>query len=728
MQEKTYTFEEAFQNIEEKHLGDALQILRKILEANPYIGKLERLEGIENDYHLMLDYMLRGYKDSKREYLYYQLLQRLFRLVSDAEMAWKRKNVGLYAEAMRIAGGLNTSHEFVWAVLERFVADVSLLSLELDTVRSVKEEELYARHYAFMNRLFCVIWISEQWTDGEVHFYEELILSPTIDSIDAQLLVSAIMMATLSEFDINKFRLLVNVYLKAADERTRQRALVGWAFTLPQKHIFLFPDLYKLVSQLSGEERIRGELLELHMQVFYCLDAEKDNQHIQKEIIPTIIKNNNLNITRFGITEKEEDRLEEILHPEAADQRMEKMEESIRKMTDMQRAGSDIYFGGFSQMKHFSFFSVLTNWLCPFYAEHPGISEVKRKMQDGRFIKVLQERGPFCDSDKYSFILAMSTVIDKIPANMRDLLNNEEMMGPRVDEDINSAAYLRRMYLQDLYRLFRLHPRKNDLANPFENKQKKKIAEYSFFMVSELWGNDKNMLNEKLKLGKFLVKRGQWDKVDVLLQPLEKNRPEENVDYDVLMACQNMHKRNYIKAISYFESVLQKEPHHDYALKGLARASLLNENYIQAEAAYGKLHELYPQNIVHSLNYCIVLLKLGRIDESVSELYRLDYESPDNKNVKRALAWGLLWQSKLDAAKKEYDVLLNEEKCTKEDFLNAGYCQMFMGQISNAVELFKKYVSINSKKELNIEFKKDADLINSYGISDADLQLILDLV
>ena len=52
------------------------------------------------------------------------------------------------------------------------------------------------------------------------------------------------------------------------------------------------------------------------------------------------------------------------------------MEESFQKMAEMQKQGTDIYFGGFSQMKRFPFFNELSNWFVPFYSHHPAVAEV----------------------------------------------------------------------------------------------------------------------------------------------------------------------------------------------------------------------------------------------------------------------------------------------------------------------------------------------------------------
>ena len=52
---------------------------------------------------------------------------------------------------------------------------------------------------------------------------------------------------------------------------------------------------------------MKRELLNLQKQMFNCMDAERDNDKIQRDIMPNIMKNSDLQFNRFGITEKESD-------------------------------------------------------------------------------------------------------------------------------------------------------------------------------------------------------------------------------------------------------------------------------------------------------------------------------------------------------------------------------------------------------------------------------------
>ena len=88
-------------------------------------------------------------------------------------------------------------------------------------------------------------------------------------------------------------------------------------------------------------------------------------------------------------------------------------------MMDMQKKGSDIYFGGFSQMKRFPFFYDISNWFTPFFFEHPDIIHFVKRAKGNKFLEKMMRVGPFCDSDKYSFVIAFQQVMEQIPESMR---------------------------------------------------------------------------------------------------------------------------------------------------------------------------------------------------------------------------------------------------------------------------------------------------------------------
>ena len=284
----------------DKRLSNAIDVLEQLYSQRPSLIGHGEFDSIKSDYQLMVDYMGKGFPDSHRESLYKTLLQRLYRVTADLEISWRCKNVSAYANSFRVADHLNTSHDFVRTVLESFVSDVALLSLQPEETREEKSKELYERHHSFVNRLFNALWTSCQWTDNDSSFYTDLLLSPTVVSADQQVIVSAISLSAMNQFDINKFKTLVKVYQAASDQHVKQRALVGWVLSIFEG-MDIFPEQDAIIHELCSSQAVAKELLTLQIQFFYSSDAEKDNDKIQRDIMPDIMRNSNLTIGRLGI-------------------------------------------------------------------------------------------------------------------------------------------------------------------------------------------------------------------------------------------------------------------------------------------------------------------------------------------------------------------------------------------------------------------------------------------
>ena len=708
----------------DKRLSNAIEILEQLYVQRPSLMGHGEFEAIKTDYQLMVDFMGRGFSDSHRESLYSSLLQRLYRVTADLEISWRCRNVSAYVNSFRVIDHLNTSHDFIRTVLEAFVSDIAMLSLQPEETREQKTAELYECHHSFMNRLFNALWTSCQWTDDDCTFYTELLLSPTVVSTDQQVIVSAISLGAMNQFDINKLKTLVNVYQKATDEHVRQRALVGWVLSVFEG-MDIFPEQDAIVRKLCENSAITKELLTLQIQFFYSKDAEKDNDKIQRDIMPDIMRNSNLTIGRLGIMEKEEDTIESILHQDADEKRMEQLEEKVRKMMDMQKQGSDIYFGGFSQMKRFPFFSDMVNWFTPFYLNHPALRSVINKLGDTKFLNTLMERSNFCESDRYSFAFALEQVISQLPSDIKEVMGSDVALGPLAEsDDREDAISIRRTYLQDLYRFFRLYPTAKDFINPFEDNGKSDfVADTFFFTYKSFMGT--GLDDVKLRLALHLYKHKQMMELAELLTTFQSDDPR----YAILMGYTNIDMGKAEFAYQFFDYALKAEPDNQWALKGKARAALDNEDYITAEEVYSKLLKLKPNHKTYTMNRCVALLKLGRTSEVREELFRLDYQYPDDMNVKRILAWAMLSDNSLDKASQLYDTLLTSNP-VHEDYLNAGYCQWAMGNIQKAVALFREWLAKSGKsaEQLLNEFRSDEETLSMYNISETDCFLMLSLV
>jgi hypothetical protein len=388
----------------------------------------------------------------------------------------------------------------------------------------------------------------------------------------------------------------------------RQRALVGLAFSVPSlsEYNFYEDEIKAMLAELFVDnEKASRELLDTQKQVFYCMNADKDSETIQKDIMPKLTKQSTK--FRFGrqIQENEEDKLQDILHPEAEDDAMEQMEKNFERMMDMQKKGADIYFGGFAQMKRYPFFYQLINWFVPFYFEHPALEGVREKFGDNSRISDLLQTGPFCNSDKYSFALSISFVYDNMPDEMKKMLtDNNAMWRDFKPEQNENPAFIRHMYLQDLYRFFRLYPNKECFKNPFVLEKGSGVG---FFMHQSAFYYGMELDDCKLELSKFLFKQGRYEELRYFMSyyPDEPYKSE----YARLEGLLLFKEEKYREASDKLKEVSDKFPDDEYMHRCLARSCFYNFDYDDSVAQYDLLLKIAPDNIGYALNGAIACLK-----------------------------------------------------------------------------------------------------------------------
>ncbi len=708
-------------------LGTAMTEYEKVSAdmVNPLLQ--ERFQQIRNDYRLMLDFLLRGFRDTERDRLYSQLIVRFDQLVADTDTNMQTENSQMFANIKKNLAAFSAQHDEVYGRLEAFVTDMAMTELEEEAIQDLKQKDLCERHYSFMSKLFEHIWLSPQWSDDDMAAYERLLLSPTIERNDIMLILSAVFLANSQCFDARKTLLMVNISAKATDEHIRQRALVGWALTLDER-MSLYPKLTDAIREYCGNDGNTQQLVELQKQLYFCLNAERDNEAIQKDIMPDIIKNSNLNITRFGIEEKDEDTLQNILNPEAQEEAIDKVEQSFRKMVEMQKAGSDIYFGGFSQMKRFSFFFQTANWFAPFDVNHPAIKHVTGSGKQTAFIQALLKSGPFCDSDKYSFVLAMSNVFDRLPDNIKEMMNGESMFEVyNASQDTESPVYIRRMYLQDLYRFFKLYTNKQLLHNPF-NSQHGKRGTALFIDHSVFCGTIAD--DRYTEIGQFLLRRNNTREAWSMIERLREIQSDSLLE--LRAQCLYMQGKGE-EAEMLYRKVVEKNPDDAKAISALAKITFQTGRYDEAVEYYKHLQQQYPDKLSYQLNYCVALSKTPQVAESIETLYRLYYENPDNHNVLRVLAWNLLVAKRTEQAGTEYEKLLQIGDQKAEDWLNAGYYYLIVRNVEKAVDMFRRYVEESKSAQdarhlIGRQIAADADVLLENGIDKIEMQLIVDLV
>ena len=718
-------FTRIFNHIKNHNLSGAITELEAFLAAHPHQVNSDRLHAIQTDMQLMADYWKRGFKDPQLPSLYQKLMQRMYVLCANISLQYHISQSSYLLSLLskvrlsaRDFSPLNIRDE-----LETFVSETALLELEPEHKRATRQQALYERHQQAMDVLFCYLFTSNQWTDSQAASIEEILVSPTVDSNDQQLMVSGIMLSLLGHFDMGKFRTLVHVYERTQDVYVRQRALVGWALTMDsQLAASVYPEQITLVEKLVEQEQCCQELVELQHQLIMTMNAEEDTKTIQEEIMPDLM-NSQFRMTRNGIEEKEEDPMQDILNPGESERKIEQMEESYHRMMDMQKQGSDIYFGGFSQMKRFAFFNELSNWFMPFSIHHPVVEEALKGAGGSGFLQAMLERGPFCNSDRYSFVLAYHQVLSQIPQNIREMLDrNEASINEMNVEDLRKPSYIRLLYLQDLYRFYRLFSMRQLFQNPFDREE----ARYLFCADPIL---SKTHLETSFnEIVAFLLRRKRTEEAVRVLK--NYGVPRRDFQFWMMAGYLQQHiglSRGSIVEdhddLQCYQEALKLQPDNEKTLVGYGRALFARELYQEALETYDKLLTINPEKKSYRLNRAVSMTNLGQYAGALKDLYRLNYEAPDDLNVSRVLAWTLVCEGKYDAAVKIYNTLLTGD-VQPDDLLNYGYCLWFSGHVDEAADCFHRFLKESGLTREYI-LENEAALLKEKGITEPEQQLML---
>ena len=300
-------------------------------------------------------------------------------------------------------------------------------------------------------------------------------------------------------------------------------------------------------------------------------------------------------------------------------------------------------------------------------------------------------------------------------------------MGGEIDAgDLNTPTFIRRSYLQSMYRFFRVFPQRGEFRNPFETTQS---ARYLFFANGMF---QQTRLEEKMgEVVSFFIKHKAYDAARQVLQ----NYREERRDAQFYMLNGTVLMRTHVErnadldAVTCFARLLELEPDNERGWAGYARALFARGDYQGALDYYRRLSSRHPERQNYQLNEAVCLTSLQDYELALKLLYKLNYESPEDQDVMRVLAWALVGVGKYDQATRFYEELLTTEKPADDDFLNYGYCLWFARSVQQAADMFRRYANQEGVDfEPSREFATEAAIIRQHGISAIEVQLMTDLL
>ena len=603
--------------------------------------------------------------------------------------------------------GKDWTWQEVKKTLENFSANITVAALQEDMERGQeKTNTIRDEQYRYRCQLFHYTLTSLMLAKTDKEKLLDILLTPTIDRIDQLLIVAALTLNGCIIADPVKAELMMDVYKLSGNTMVSQYALVG--IVMMYKPLVSFANVDSQLHQLiDTDTRVCEDISQLLMQISYCRSAEKDSKEFTDKVMPQMMATSDIEYRDGKIQMKEEDPMDDILgRGGEQERRMEELEKTMNSLISKRSQGVDFFFEGFKRMKNYPVFNDITNWLMPFYMEHPMIRTQMEKLKKVGTLASTMLNSPVCDNDKYSFVYAFANIAGSLPEELLDNLKINNMTNDDMDmmsKWNNDGRVVRRSYVQSLYRFYRLFAYRESFGDPFDSN--------ADFMTALANTRFVEYIPDLLR---FYLRRDDMPHANKLVDIYNESHGEMTFDIAYLKAIINMKTSDDVSMVANcFERCIAMAPENILARKTYARYLFSEKRYIEAAEQYDRLMAEQQDEKKWMLYYSICRVNICMADKALPILFRLDYEYPNDPTVILALSKALLYEGRAEEAEKK--LLTAYDETDVQMVLTMGLVLWAQGKRLEAAETFSRAgadIGKLLKDELNGYIMKKMSLSN----------------
>lgn len=698
-----------------RNFHEAFRLLAVMLPAGA--GRMrDDLQTARDDYERIVGYALTGAPDPGREaqisalsIRIYTLLDMLIResMVADSASLYFGVVRTLRLRRGESLASLIGEYRRAAAGVSAFAAS-TLPRAELQSRRRVLED--------LEERVFDRVWTSVPLTFDELASLRDLMNDTSTSLSMKSVVVGALTMSLIQFFSESGLRLLLDFADGGNDEEVQLRATIGAVLVMarwPRRSDSA--SLHSRLASLRDGGRWSGDVEQAIMQIIRMADVEKITRTMQDEIIPEMMKlrpdiEKHIKEGRIDPTDGEiNPEWEEMLDKSG-------LSERLRKFSELQFEGGDIFFAAFSALKTYPFFSHIAHWFLPFDADRRDVADALG--HDDAFGMMLAESTAMCSSDKYSFVLSL----DRLPDAQKQMVLSQlseanvklaEMTGAELMPEKARREALIRGYVQDLYRFFKLFRRSAEFENPFDRLINPATIPALRPDVSE---------PGKIRLlGEFYFKHGHFDQALALFRTL---RPDLTLHQKMGHALQRLGRPS--EALVEYERAELLAPDSEWTLRRLAQLNKSLGRYEKALEYFNRLEIVAPDRPETALQTAYCHIELGRIHEALHCCYKAEMLDEKSPKPLRPIAWCSFLNGDYETARRYYERIFVETTPTPADYLNMGHLEFAQGNMREALNFYKLYSA--DVDALAASFADDMPLLQRAGIDTSALPLLLDAI
>lgn len=599
----------------------------------------------------------------------------LDQLLEDIEMDI-RSDQGVFKDLKKQGEAIDIKE--VKPTLEKFVSREAMLFLNHDLSKEEQDQasaRLYQEWEEYREKIFDRFVSSGYWNDEERAVVKDTILSPTVDSLTSQLLVSAITLSAATVFDMGKFTLLYDIYRLADDDEVKVRALLGWLLVSTNCGCYeQQPDFRSFAEQLTedckNDPDLLAEIIKAQKMLAVTVFSEQKSIDYTNDIMSSLskrflgeLKNKVADLldadedmrNLFEIDEDEETSEEEspirsvdINTDEDGVDNLNVGVDSPLSMDEMMDKGIDILLPQFKMLRdQTDFFTHLYNWFMPFYLKNPHVTEALGFVDEKRkFCKAFCSTARSCPADAYSLANLIISHPNEIPENIVDCYDDPEDEGdgsePADEEEIvneffkepgeHRAKRIRINYIRNLLRFSKFYKEKDELFTILDELDDDKPA---YAVLAGPLFQDEFFDKYRMAIARYSFRREFPDMVEVMLEGV----PCDTLEMHFMKGWVCMQKEDdhsLRMAVDHFKKMLKIKPDMKqvYLQLGICYRNLIQvDEYLENFDKLMEFKDSFSEEELFELKLDKLkfIVMNNRFEEAMPLAYELDYTHPENQ-------------------------------------------------------------------------------------------------
>lgn len=682
-----------------------------------------RLESVKTAFNLMLQFFANGAEDSQRDKVMAKTISELYeiddlcmvRLATPLsyDLFYSRRNQADTATVRQL--------------LDAYMQEQNKISLleSADGNNSVIEE-ISRKLEAIEVTAFNKIWTTFPLSDDDCSALDEAMRNAKLPSHLKCLILSALLLSITKFYDERKLLLLCDAYQVGhrSDLALAARAIVAIVITLfiYRSRLRWRENIKLKLESLAQLTHWQDDLKSTCVRLSRSRNTENISRRMRDDLLPNIKKMSPEMLKNMNKGKDPELIIADMEENPEWKQWLEEsgVEDKLREFNEMQLSGDDVHVSTFAHLKSFPFFNTLANWFMPFHCNHSAVAG-KSSQQQSQLARLLEKMPIMCNSDRFSIFLAISTM----PARQQELLADQFKQQAGAIEEMNNAEMLPEVlnrdseintYIKDLYRFFKLFSRRNEFYQIFN----------SHFSVPETplinrWVDDKTTM---AAIAEFYFKNEFYQDAIEYFNFVLTHTAEPDTRYYQKIGFAWQCLGEYDKAITAYEKYELVRDDDIWNIRQIAACYRALNRYNQAIEQYNRALGIDTQNIPVLLNYAKTLLDSGNPAEALKVYFKVDFLDEKKHRAWRPIAWCSMILGNFNQSENYYRKIIDSESPTANDYLNYGHLSLLIGNIAQAVKMYRQSFKLfNNKEKFLSSINEDSQLLLDNGITPSTIAL-----